>query len=76
MGVLVIRVWFADGGMRARLTQVDDVALDGLSVAVVGSTEELSEAVLRWAGHLADASTIPESADADVTLPSRDGDSA
>jgi hypothetical protein len=46
---LIIRLWFEDdGGLRARLTEVNDVEVPGRSVAVVDDVDAIVNATRAW----------------------------
>lgn len=46
---LIIRVWVTDaGGLRARLTELDDVESPGRPVAVAGAVEDVLGETRAW----------------------------
>jgi hypothetical protein len=46
---LIIRVWVTEvGGLRARLTELDDVESPGRSVAVAGAVEDVLGETRAW----------------------------
>jgi hypothetical protein len=47
-GVLVIRVWFEQDGLRARISRSLDVETSEQVVSVVRGAEEIQAAVARW----------------------------
>jgi hypothetical protein len=52
---LIIRLWFEDdGGLRARLTEVNDVEVPEHSVAVVDDAEAVVSATRAWLTRLSE----------------------
>jgi hypothetical protein len=48
---LIIRVWLAEddsGGLRARLTELDDFESPGRAVAVAGDVDDVLDATRAW----------------------------
>jgi len=48
IGVLVIRVWFQQYGLRARITSSLDIERGNEIVTVAGSAEEVQTTVAEW----------------------------
>jgi hypothetical protein len=46
--VLVIRVWFQQSGLRARITRSLDIERGNEIVSVAGSAEEIQATVAEW----------------------------
>jgi hypothetical protein len=47
-GVLVIRVWFQQYGLQARITGSHDIARGQKTVTVAGSADEIQATVAEW----------------------------
>lgn len=47
-GVLVIRVWFEQGGLRARISRSLDIETGEQVVSVMGSAEDVQATVADW----------------------------
>ena len=57
---MIIRVWLTEGdggGLRARLTELDDFESPGRAIAVAGDAEDVLDATRAWLARVAPSGT-------------------